>query len=465
MKKILIILLTLVFVVPAAYSKQTKAEQKHEQSKVLYLNTAWWEKYNDPVLVNNILKLYDVNYDLKNAELKVKENEKLVKISFANELPQIGFDGNLNRQFRSSNQQFGDLLIPSFAQYNYNLPFTMSYEVDIWGQNRLKTKSVEQQLEMIKQVERATYISLTSSFASDYFNLIKTDKFLEIQEELIKLQEEIAAKTQKKYENGLCTINEVLAEQKLLTQLKEERNNIEEKQDVLLNGLKTYLSMKDGTLERAKYEDLGLLTGIPLEYDTSVIEHRPDYIQQESNIKKIGFDVRIAKKEFLPKFIIFGQLGFNAYDMGKMFNGYSQMASAGILPSFDIFSGGRKMAILKLKKYQYEEAANEYQKAILNGIKEVNIGLAEYKIAQRNYQESSDRMQMENQILTLMQHKNQIGAASNVDVLYSRERELLVEKEQVSNKINYLISTITLYKAVGGQDLFTIDKPVEKENI
>ncbi len=457
MKKFLIILLTLAIIMPAASAKQTKKDIEHEQNKLHYLNIEWWEKYQDPILTTNIKKLYEENYDLKNTDLKIKENEQIVKVQFANELPTLGFNGSLGRQFRSSNQQFGSMMIPSFAQYNFQLPLTMSYEIDIWGENRLKTKSIEQQLNIVKQAERATYISLTSDFTSDYFNLIKADKFLELQDELIKLQTEIVDKTTIKYNTGLCTINEVLAEQKLLTQLKEEKNNLIEKQDTLINSLRVYLSMRDGDPQRSKYESLTLLTDIPVEYDTSIIENRPDYIQEEANIKRMGFDVRIAKKEFLPKFIIYGQIGLNAYDLGKLFNSYSQLFNAGILPSFDFFSGGRKIAILKLRKFQYEEALNSYQKTILDSIKEINLGLAEYKTAMKNYNESSERLKMQNQIFDLIVDRKNIGAASNIDILYSKEALLLIEKEQISNKINYLISTISLYKAVGGVDLYTIN--------
>lgn len=456
MKKFLIILLTPTIIVMPAYAKQSQKNAEHENNKVHYLNLSWWEKYQDPILSGYIKDLYEVNYDLKNADLKVKENEKMVKIQFANELPMLTFDGALGRQFRSSNQQFGSLIIPSFAQYNYQLPLTMSYEIDIWGENRLKTKSVEQQLEISKQAERATYIVLTSDFAADYFNLVKTDKFLQIQDSLINIQKEIVNKVIQKYDAGLCTVNEVLYEQKFLTVLEEEKNNLEAKQDILINGLKVYLAMKEDCPSRTHYENLNILKDIPLQYDTSVIEHRPDYIQQEANIKRIGFDVRIARKEFLPKFVIFGQIGLNAYHLNTLFNSYSQLFNAGILPSFDLFSGGRKMAMLKLRKYQYEEALNSYQKTILESIKEINNGLSDYKIALKNYEQSSERLKMQSEVYQLMKDKNDIGAASEIDVLYSKQAHLLIEKEQVSNKINCLISTISLYKSVGGIDLYSI---------
>lgn len=455
-KYFLITLLAAIILQIPALAKSTKPE---ESNHIEYMNLSWWEKYNDEYLTGNLLKLYKNNYDLKNAALKVKENEQAVKMQFANELPQIGLSGQLYRYMRSSMQQFGNMQIPSFAQYNYYLPITASYEIDIWGLNRLRTKSMKEQLEIVKQAERATYIALTSDFAADYFNLIRVDEFLNIQNELIKTQEEIVSKIKDKYDIGLCTINDLLSEQRLLTTLKEERNRHIKTRDTLIDTMKVYLSNSDN-IERNSYEDVILLTGIPSEFSASIVENRPDYLQEEANIKRIGFDAKAARREFLPKFIIFGQIGLNAYHLDTLFNSVSQMFSAGILPSIDLFSGGRKIALLKLKKFQYEEALNSYQKAILTGIKDINSGLIEYKEAQENYKESLERLKMQNKTYSLAKDKQEIGSASDLDVLYAKEAYLMVRKDEVSNKINSLISTIGLYKAAGGVDLYKINENI-----
>lgn len=446
MKKIL----TLLFLF-LSITTTTKAD-----ITVDYLNIQWWERFNDECLIKNLQTVYKNNYDLKNAALKVKENEKLVKMQFASELPSLNLAGDLNRDLRGAMQQFGDMRIPNYSQYNYYLPLTMSYEIDIWGSNRLKTKRQKEQLEIVKQAQRATYISLTSDFAADYFNLIKADKLLEIQNELIKTQENIVSMTLEKYKTGLCSVNELLAEQKLLTSLKEERNKHQLTKDVLEESLKVYLVNNEGIIARSKYENVILLKDIPQEYATNIIENRPDYKQEEANIKKIGFDVQIAKREFLPKFTIVGQAGLNAYHLGNLFNSPSQFLNLGILPSMDLFSGGRKAAFLKLQKYRYEEALNNYQKTILEGLKEINSGLFEYKTAMQNYTESADRLKTQTQIYSLAKDKNTIGASSNMDVLYAKEAYLIVKKQEVSNKINSIISTISLYKSTGGTDLYNI---------
>lgn len=453
MKKFLILTILITLTILPVIAKTSQEVEK----SIEYLNLEWWENFKDDNLTKNLLTVYQNNYDLKNAALKVQENEKLIKMQFAQELPSLNFSGDLNRDLRAPMQQFGVMRIPNYSQYNYYLPLTMNYEIDIWGTNRSKTKSMKEQLEIVKQAQRATYIALTSNFAADYFNLVKTDKLLEIQNELVKTQENIVELVSDKYKTGLCSINELLAEEKLLTSLKEERNKHKLTQQLFEESLKVYLADTKENISRNNYENVVLIDNIALEYDTSVIENRPDFKQEEANIKRIGFDVQVAKREFLPKFTITGQIGLNAYSLSKLFNSPSQFFNLGVLPSMDLFSGGKKIAFLKLKKYQYEEALNEYQKTFLVGIKEINSGILEYKTAAENYNESLNRYNTQSKIYNLAMDKNQIGASGNIDVMYAKKAYLLTKKEEVSNKINTVISTISLYKASGGVDLSKIN--------
>lgn len=467
MKKIFILalLFTLLISNNEVFSKDkmpTENQKKAAEITLEYMNLNWWKRFNDDYLINHLLNVYKNNYDLKNTELKIKENEKLVQMQFASQLPFLNIAGDINRDLRAPMQQFGSSMqIPNYSQTNYFLPLTMGYEIDIWGSNRFKTKSVKEQLEIIRQAQRATYISLTSDFSSDYFNLIKADKLLELQDELVKTQEKIVELTSEKYKAGLCSINDVLAEESFLTSLKEERNKHEHTQKILEESIKVYLASDNKEeIIRNNYQNIVLLKDIPVNYSSEIIENRPDFKQEEANIRKIGFDVKVAKREFLPKFTIVGQIGLNAYNIGKLFNSPSQFANLGVLPSFDLFSGGRKMAFFKFKKFQYEEALNDYKQTILEGIKEVNSGILEYKTAISNYEESNKRLTTQSKIFELAKDKNTIGTSGNIDLLYAKEAYLISQKEEVSNKINSIISTIGLYKAAGGVDLYSLNQDI-----
>lgn len=432
----------------------------NENYRLEYLNLDWWQKYNDPVLTDYISTAFKNNQDLKIATLNVKQSEQVVKMAFAGQLPQIGFQGDVFRDFRSANVKLGDVIVKDYSQSNFFLPLTMSYEVDIWGENYLKTKSFKKQLEMVKQNERASYISLTSAVASEYFNLVKLDKLIKNQQELVKLQTEIVRLENLKYKNGLCPITELMDEKQLLTQLQEELNVYIDKRLIVGRQLGVLTGEREKDLSLMPRSDYSIITLLPLpdSINAEVIQYRPDFMKAEEYIQKIGIDVKVAKRDFLPKFVLYGQAGFSAYNLTNIFGNHTFKSLVGFMPSIDLFTGGAKMARLRYNKLELEKAQQIYEKTILTSIQEVNNSLGGALTRELNYNESVKRYNLENDKFNLAQKKFDIGAKSNLEMMKDREKLLVAEKDKVNSQVNYLISTLSIYKAVGGNDFTTINE-------
>ena len=349
MKKLLTIvfLLCAFFSVNAAYSIQKDVEN---QDKTELLNLNWWQKFNDENLLNYMLVAYDSNQDLKTAGLNTQQALQVTKMSFSKELPTLSFDGQYQREFESSDQWFGDMVIPNYNQSRFLLPLTMAYEFDIWGKNRLKTKSLKVQEEIVKQDEKSVYISLTSAIAGNYFNLIKAQNLIKNQNELVELQKEIVSKEEKKHEAGLSPVTELIQERQALQFFEAELNDLVEKEDLLKNRLLVLLGDNQTKIQTS--EDFEILD-VPDSLSPDLIQNRPDVVKSANYIDKARFDVRIAKKDFLPSFLIYGQVGFNAYQLNKIFTPSSWLSNLGVAPSIDLFTGGFKTSVLKYKKFEY----------------------------------------------------------------------------------------------------------------
>ena len=459
--KILKILLTLFILLCTVSLADAKTKSNsNENYRLEYLNLDWWQKYNDPVLTDYISTAFKNNQDLKIATLNVKQSEQVVKMAFAGQLPQIGFQGDVFRDFRSANVKLGDVIVKDYSQSNFFLPLTMSYEVDIWGENYLKTKSFKKQLEMVKQNERASYISLTSAVASEYFNFVKLDKVIKNQQELVKLQTEIVRLENLKYKNGLCPITELMDEKQLLTQLQEELNVYIDKRLIVGRQLGVLTGEREKDLSLMPRSDYSIITLLPLpdSINAEVIQYRPDFMKAEEYIQKIGIDVKVAKRDFLPKFVLYGQAGFSAYNLTNIFGNHTFKSLVGFMPSIDLFTGGAKMARLRYNKLELEKAQQIYEKTILTSIQEVNNSLCGALTRELNYNESVKRYNLENDKFNLAQKKFDIGAKSNLEMMKDREKLLVAEKDKVNSQVNYLISTLSIYKAVGGNDFTTINE-------
>lgn len=444
----------LIIICLALTQAPTIARQKApvQDQRIEYMNLTWWEKFNDQNLSDYLVSLYKNNQDLKIASIKSQQSKQIMKQAFANQLPQLYFDGKLQREFTGSTQEFGNTIIPDYNQAHYMLPLTMSYEVDIWGENYLKTKSMKKQIEMTTQDERASYISISSDFASNYYTLIGLDKLLDNQKKLIAIQTSIVELEEQKYSSGLCPIAEVLSEKQSLAKMKERLNSLVEKQDVVSNQLITELGDRFITkIQRSNYDSITDIK-TPNEISTEIIGNRPDVKKAEFYIEKTGIDVKVARRDFLPKFRIYGQVGFNAYDWCRMFAPHTFLSTAGVAPSLDLFTGGYKRAVLKYRKLEYEKALQIYEKSILTSIQELNDSMMSIKTSNANYERSLERYNWENEKLELSNSQFQIGGTSMLDNMKANQMILIVEEDLVMNKINKTISAINLYKATGGKD-------------
>lgn len=442
-KKILIISLFLISLPVGA---------KESTNRLDYMNMDWWKNYNDEVLINHFQTLYENNHDLRIAALKTKQAEENIRLAGANQLPQLGFDGSVSRVFRGPRTQFGSVVIPKYIQNEIFLPLNASYEIDIWGQNYLNRKSAKKQAEIAKQQERAAYIYITSSFAADYYNLIKMDELERNLLKIIDLQKNILSMTEKKYNSGLASINEVLDEKQILVNFEKDLNKLKENKKILNDEAVVLLGLNtDKAIDLSDYQSISS-PQTPETLSTTIIQYRPDLISSEDYVKKSGLDVRVARRDFLPKFILYGNLGFNAYKWNRMFAGETFLANAGIAPRWDIFTGGIKMARYRINKYEYKKAVESYEKTVLTSIQEVNDALAEAKTTKANLIKSDEDYSIEKEKHILAEKQFSIGDASKLDEMKSEVNLYVAKQRNIAAKIDNVISSISLYNAVGGID-------------
>ena len=382
--------------------------------------------------------------------------QEVVKMSIANELPQINFNPSIGRELRSSDVYFGNIIIPNYSQTRYLLPLAMTYEADIWGKNHLQTKSFRKLSDITLQDEKIERIYISSNFVASYFNLVKIDSLIKNQQKLVDLQKQITQMQKTKYQKGLCGRPEVIIEEETLTTFNEELNNLKSEQEVIKNQLIAMLGEKEVTnIDRSSLDSIKIFD-VPEEINSTAITKRPDFIKSELYVKKTGLDVRVARRELLPSFTLYGNIGFNAYHLDRLFTNRSFLSGVGVLPSWDVFTGGRKMANLRYKKLECKKAMEMYNKTVLTSLQELNDSLCRVKNTKKNYNESLQRCNLETEKYTLVTTKLGIGATSNLDK-YKEERSLYVrQNEVIAQKANYLVMTVELYKALGGEDFTSL---------
>lgn len=428
----------------AKNKKDKVLKSQVSQYQIDYINMPWWESFGDENLNSYIAKAIENNHNLKVATLRVEQYRQLEKLQLAAELPTVsGGFAPTGLKLPGSTSTSG----------TWAFPILVRYEADIFLKNRDKTRSAKKDWEKSKIEERAAYISIASAVGTTYFNIVKADKLIELQKEIISDRKQIYDLMSERNKVGLTSTADVVRANKAYISAIADLADLEKSRTTLLNALAVLIGESPATssfLKRTAYNDTYLVK-VPTSISSEIIDQRPDYLAAEKTVEKAGIDVRVAKKEFLPKIDLIGMMAFSSSALNSVFNWSNVFGvlSAGIMA--DLFTGGRKVANLKLKKNQYEQILHNYYQTNLTAIQEVNDALASLKQDDKKYKTNLDVYKLEQKDFGYSTDKYDEGMISYLDLLQKKENLLTLNKLVVSNKLDCNIDYIGLYKATGAQ--------------
>ena len=428
-------------------SKQEQNKLNAEQKHIKDINLEWWKDFNDEYLTEYILRALKNNQDLQIATLKVEEARQMTKLQLANELPTLEA-GVSPLLYKLPGTTSTDGL--------FSVPILATYEVDLFLKNHDKTKSSKKVYEAAKYKEKAAYISIISAVGTCYYNIVKLDRLIAIQEQLIKDRNQIYDLMNQCNEEGIVSTSDLVKADKARVLADCEMIELKKSREVMLNLLAVLIGDSPNNTndyKRISYKDLNNQKTIPQEIPSEIISSRPDYLTAEKMVEKAGIDVRVAKKEFLPSINIIGLLGFSS---GSSFGSMSwENAIAGLVGSamLPLFTGGKRRANLRIQKNKYEQALQTYYKTNLTAIQEVNDALSNLKLDNEKFQKSTKTLNIEKKDFVFTQEKYNHGVISYLDLLQKKENLLDIEKLVTNNKMDCYVNQIGLYKAVAGADL------------
>src|SRR6202047_2006670 len=164
--------------VPTAYKElgNWKEAQPNEHN----LGSNWWEMFQDPQL-NALELLVNVsNQNLKAAEAQYTQARALVRYNRAAYFPTLTAGANASRNKISNNRP--PSLTTNGRTYNdFQIPFELSYEVDVWGRIRRTVESYRDQAQASAADLATVDLSMHAQVALFYFQA----RVLDAEEQLL----------------------------------------------------------------------------------------------------------------------------------------------------------------------------------------------------------------------------------------------------------------------------------------
>lgn len=449
--------------IPAPELQQFDEAKADNKLQAEFPDEFWWEDFNDPTLTEHIKTALDKNNDLKAAALVIDESRELVRESFGHELPVLSVNPSYTRQKNSRNlttpqlSQFigkgPQLFSPGSSVNIFTVPLNASYEADFWLKNRNITKAKKKHYEATQQNYKTLLVLISTEVANAYFNLIKADKLVALQQEEIKLNKDQLDIIMSQQEAGLISDMEVVSAKEKLAEAEVILPQYLLLQDLFSHQLAVLMGQSTANsknIERASLDSIKIPQTVKSGMPSELISRRPDILAAELDLQKAKIEVSLARKAFLPSVMLSGSYGYGTTKLKQLFNWDSMMTYFTSSIAQTLLAGGSRRAALKASKFKYEQKMYNYHQIILNAFKEVEDSIASYKRHYDENEKSVKRVMLTDENLSLMDSKYDQGLVSYLDVLKYKMQKVKLEKNQLATKTNCLTDILSIYKSLGG---------------
>lgn len=427
-------------------------------------NTAWWEQFQDPVLNDLIRIALAENKDLLIAAAKVEEYMGRYGATRADQFPQASVKGTGERMRITEN---GYSPIPSGISpvyNNYQVALNASWEIDLWGKYRRASEAARADLLSTEEGRRSVILTLVTSVAGGYVNLLNLDQQLDIARSTVKTREESLNLFKLRFEGGVISELEL---SQVKSEYQEARAYIPQLEKAIAqqeNALSILLGRNPGPILRGRIMDQLTLPAIPEGLPSDLLERRPDIRQAEQNLIAANAQIGVAKAAYFPSISLTGFFGTASTDLSNLFRDSSKVWNWGGSVNLPIFTAGRTRGQVKAAESVRQQSLFQYQQSIQTAFREVEDALVDQlksreKLDAQMHQVSALRTYKD---LALMRYEN--GYSSYLEVLDAERNLFSIELAYVQTRGTQFQALVNLYKAMGGGWITATDKKRQAAN-
>jgi NodT family efflux transporter outer membrane factor (OMF) lipoprotein len=427
-----------------------------------YPQANWWQAWNDPTLSGYITEALSNNPSLQAAASRIRQVQALEQAARASRLPTAQLAPSYTLQKFSANQfgfsggsggATGNVGSPGSTFQFYSVPLTARYEVDLWAQNRDRQLAANQAVVMARHDYRNLILQLSAMVGTAYVNLLKADAQLQLQAEVETLLAQEADHATRRLQAGLTNGDEVLLRQQAMATARQQTAQWQSTRALALDQMAVLLGRTPAQvadLPRSTLAALAVPTQLRVGVPSELVLHRPDVLASEAALEQAAIQVRVARKEVLPKLVLTGQTGFTSIGFAKLFDWASLANSVGVGITQPVFSGGLIKAGLAANRATQQQVGQQYVATLQAAFAEVEDSLVQFKGDYEQWAQGQAVLSSVAQQANLERSRFKAGLSSEVTYLPKQVVVLQARQAVVAGQAAVLVDAIGVSKAVGG---------------
>ncbi len=412
----------------------------------------WWKLFGDSELDQYEDRAMGNNHTLKAAAARLVQARAFARVTASGLYPELDAGISGQRQRLSANRPTnGAAIVPApVTQNTFTIPFTLSYEVDLFGRVRRSLDSANASLQASAADLENIRLLVSSELAADYFQLRELDAEMAVVQKAIAFEQEGLQLVDKRHGGGAVSGLDVAQQRTVLdssyTQLallQQQRAQFEHAVAVLQG-----LPAAEFTAPIRAF-DLQP-PAIPMALPSELLQRRPDIATAEREVATANAQIGVARSAFYPIISLGGSGGFQSSDIAKLLDGPSAIWSIGLSALEPLITGGRNRSRLESAKAVYDEDVANYRETALVAFQQVEDALAGLSALAAASDSQKRAVTDAGQSLTLANARYTGGLVTYLDVITAQEQVLNNERLATQIEGQRLVTSVLLVKALGG---------------
>ena len=368
---------------------------------------AWWQSFQDPLLVAYVERALAQNLDLQQARARVLQARAALRASNAALLPSGQVTGQAGENYQSLETPIGRIgsAFPQFERSTetYELNVAASWELDLFGGRDAARDAARAEWQASTAGAVASRLTVAAQTADTYIQIRSLQARLDVARAQTQTQQRLVDLIALQYRKGIAAELQVRQAEGAAAQVRAVLPALQNELDIAMNALDILVGDQPGssrttlTVPAPIPAPPGISTaGGPAE----LLRRRPDIIAAERTLAASNAQIGVAISEYYPKFTLSGLLGTATMGVGGLFSGNATQANGILGLRWRLFDFGRVDAEIKAARGRNAEALAAYRLTVLKASQDV-----------------------ENAFSTLVQQETRAATLARGETALSRARE------------------------------------------
>ncbi len=412
-------------------------------------NTAWWKQFKDPALDALIEEALANNKNVKIAAANVETAAAVLTQVRSPLFPQISYTGSATRE-RATEEGATPLRGVPNPQTSYQALASASWEIDLWGRIRRLSEAAQADLFATEEARRGVLLSLVSSVATDYVQLLGLDEQLAVAKRSLASYDNSVKLFELQFKYGQVSQMNVEQARSQYETAAATIPQIESQIAQTENALSVLLGRNPGPVRRGKPLSELTLPAVPAGLPSDLLSNRPDIRQAEENLIAANAQIGAAKALYFPTISLTGLFGFASSDLSRLFKGSARTWSYAGSFTGPIFTAGAISGGVKEAEASEKAALGNYELTIQNAFADVESSLVSRMKLSEQIQAQERLVKANSEYVRLSRLQYDGGYAPYSTVLQAEQQLFPSELNYAQYRASLFTSLVNIYKAMGG---------------